>query len=121
MDVKRHMQIAQLITDLLDNKFSFFGYRFGLNGIIGFVPGLGDLIVALVSLYLVWIGIHVGIPKAALLRMGMNVAVNFLVGLLPVVGDFADFFHKANMKNLRILKQSIRAKESIIEGEIIEK
>lgn len=116
--MEHHLRLAAIITNLLDNQFSLFGYRFGLNGVLGLIPGAGDFIVAVLSFYLVWIGVQMKIPPIKLVQMVFNVAFNFFLGLIPVIGDAADFFHKANTKNLAILKRY--AKKDVIEGEIVE-
>jgi hypothetical protein len=103
----RHLDTAEDIANFLDGKFKFFKFRFGMNGIFGLVPVVGDVITAFLSLYLVWIGI----------QMLANIMTNFFIGLLPVVGDFVDFFHKANLKNLKILRQY--AKGHVIEGRVV--
>ena len=56
--MENHLKTATLVANLLDNSFSFFGRRFGLNGILGLVPGAGDIITTALSLYIVWIGIQ---------------------------------------------------------------
>lgn len=116
--MEHHLRMASLIANLLDNQFHFFGIRFGLNGLLGLVPWVGDLVVSLLSLYMVWIGVQMRLPSAKLVEMIANVGVNFFIGLLPVVGDAVDFFHHANLKNLKILKD--HAKRHVVEGEILE-
>ncbi len=116
--MENHLRVASLIANLLDNSFSFFGKRFGLNGILGLVPGAGDIVTTGLSLYIVWIGVQMGLPLIKIAEMIKNVAINFFIGLLPVLGDAVDFFHKANLKNLQILKD--HAKNHTIEGEIID-
>lgn len=113
----RHLEAAEEIANFLDGKFKFLKLRFGMNGILGLVPVVGDLLVSFLSLYLVWIGIRMRLPAHALSEMLSNIFTNFIIGLMPVVGDFVDFFHHANLKNLKILKQY--AKETVIEGKIV--
>lgn len=115
--MENHIRAATVVANLLDNRFNFFGIRFGMNGILGMIPGIGDFVATVLSFYLVWIGIKMRLPTSALGKMIGNVMTNFLIGLLPVVGDFVDFFHKANLKNLKILKEY--ASKGIYEGEII--
>jgi len=115
----KHLRLATIIATALDDQFSLFGRRFGLNGVIGLAPGVGDIISALLSLHLVWIGWQMKLPLLKIFQMVWNVFVNFVIGLVPVVGDYADFFHKANLKNLAILKEF--ANRNIIEGEVVDK
>lgn len=80
------------------------GFRFGLSGIIGFIPGIGDVIDALISLYIVGRAIQLRIPRVAVARMVMNVAIEGLLGTLPFVGDLFLIGWKANRRNYRLLK-----------------
>lgn len=115
--MENHLRIATFVANLLDNQFELFGHRFGLNGVLGLIPGAGDIVTAALSMHLLWIGVKMNISKWHLLQMFWNVLLNFLIGLVPVIGDYADFFHKANLKNLAILKQYV--KTSVIEGEVV--
>ena len=81
------------------------GWRFGLDALIGLVPGLGDTSTALVSFYILAAAVRYRVPKITLLRMGLNIALDYLVGSLPVVGDFADAWWKSNRKNLELLQK----------------
>ncbi len=116
--MNKHLKTAIYIANLLDNKFKVFNFRFGIDPLLGLIPGGGDLVSLLLSLYLVWIGFKAKIPTAKLIEMIMNTAVDFLVGLVPVLGDVADFTFKLNIRNLNILKQHVPA--DIIEGEVVE-
>ena len=85
--------------------------RFGLDPIIGFFfPVAGDWLGTLVSAYIVLASIRHGLPKSAITRMVFNVAVDFLLGSLPLVGDAFDFAWKSNSKNLRLLNQYAKGK-----------
>ena len=116
--MENHLKVASVVANLLDNRFNFFGVRFGIDGIIGLIPGAGDILVTALSLYLVWIGLKMKLPTLKIIAMIGNVVVNFLIGLVPVFGDATNFFYRANMRNLKILKDY--ANRNIIEGEIIE-
>ncbi len=118
--MEQHLRTATLLANLLDNSFNFFGKKFGLNGVLGLVPGAGDIITTGLSLYIVWIGIQMGLPLIKIIEMIKNVAINFFIGLLPVLGDAVDFFHKANLKNLKIIREYVKDKD-IIEGEVLTK
>lgn len=100
-----HLRVASLLANALDNSFSIAGFRFGLSFFIDLIPGVGDILDAVLSLYLVWIGMQLHLPAGKLIRMIWNIAVNFVIGLLPFIGDAAYLFRKANMKNLHILRE----------------
>ncbi len=80
------------------------GFRFGLSGFIGLIPGIGDLIDALVSVYIVWRAIQIGIPRITITRMVLNVGIEGILGAAPFVGDLFDVIFKANRRNYELLR-----------------
>jgi len=105
-------QIERLrtISRLLDNAFSIPGtrVRFGLDPLIGLVPGLGDAVGALFSAYVILQASRLGAPRSVLTRMVANVGIDTLVGWIPLIGDLFDFGWKANTKNLALLEQHVQ-------------
>jgi len=81
------------------------GWRFGLDAVVGLVPGVGDLATTAVSLYILASGVRYRVPKVTLLRMAANVAVDYLLGSVPVVGDLFDAFWKSNQMNVELLRK----------------
>jgi hypothetical protein len=79
--------------------------RFGLDPLIGLIPGIGDTGSALVSAYALIQAVRCGVPKIVLARMSMNVLINELIGIVPVVGDAFSFWFKSNSRNYDLLKQ----------------
>jgi hypothetical protein len=99
----------QWLEILLDEAFVIPGtnFRFGIDGIIGLIPGLGDILAGVLSLLIplaAWIR---GVPYVTLVRMLSNVAIGLLVGTIPVFGDAFDIFWKANRRNYLLLTRSI--------------
>ena len=95
---------------LLDEAFRIPGtqFRFGIDGIIGLVPGLGDVLAGLLSLVIplaAWIR---GVPYITLMRMGLNLGIGVLVGSIPVLGDIFDIAWKVNKRNYRLLQLHLR-------------
>jgi hypothetical protein len=86
------------------------GFRFGLAGIIGLIPGIGDAIDALVSLYIVHRAIQLAVPRVTIVRMMINVGIEGIAGSLPVIGDLFDVAFKANRRNYRLLKSHMQAR-----------
>lgn len=113
-----HLRAAEGIANFLDGKFRFLKFRFGMNGVFGLIPIVGDFMASFLSLYLVWIGIRMRLPASDIAEMLSNILTNFIIGLVPVIGDFVDFFHHANFKNLKILRRY--AGGHIIEGKVVE-
>jgi hypothetical protein len=80
-------------------------FRFGLNGLIGLAPGIGDAAMGAVSLYIVYEAARLGLPKAKLARMLANVGIETAVGAVPVLGDMFDVAFKANLRNIAIIEE----------------
>lgn len=78
---------------------------FGVDPILGIIPGVGDLPPAAIGLYIVGEALRAGVPKWKLLRMIANLTADLAIGAIPVVGDIADFFFKANKRNVRIFQE----------------
>lgn len=95
------------LSRLLDNAFVIPGtrYRFGLDALIGLVPGLGDAVSALFSSYLVLQASRLGAPRSVVSRMIANVAIDTVVGWVPILGDLFDVAWKSNVKNMALLEQ----------------
>jgi len=87
----------------LDRQFSIFGVRFGIDGLVGLVPVLGDVITSAMGLYIILEARRLGATRWTMARMLINWAIDFSVGALPVVGDIFDIAFKSNTKNLRML------------------
>src|SRR5436853_3932960 len=83
--------------------------RFGIDPLIGLVPGLGDLLGGAASAYIILEAARAGAPASVLVRMTLNVGIDTLVGGLPVVGDLFDFAWKSNARNVRLLARHVDA------------
>ena len=81
------------------------GWRFGLDALLGLIPGLGDTSTSLVSFYILAAAVRYRVPKITLLRMGLNIGFDYVIGSLPVVGDVADAWWKSNRMNLDLLRK----------------
>lgn len=95
------------IAQLLDSAFPIPGttYRIGLDPIVGLVPGIGDLISPLFTIGILWQARDLRLPKVVQLRMIINVAIDTLVGMVPLAGDLFDFAWQANNMNLALLER----------------
>jgi hypothetical protein len=93
------------LANLLDNQFVLPGtnFRFGVDAIIGLIPGIGDGLSALISLYIMARAKHLGAPNGLIARMGVNVAIDTAIGAFPIFGDLFDAAFKSNLKNVRLL------------------
>jgi hypothetical protein len=122
---RRSQAVARLdaLATLLDAAFIIPGtnVRLGVDGLIGLLPIPGDVISSLVSGYIVWEARQLGVPRWIIARMVLNVAIDTVVGSVPVVGDVFDVTFRANLKNMVLLKRYLEqqarpAAKTIIEG-----
>ena len=83
------------------------GFRIGLDGIVGLIPGIGDVIGLALSSVIVLDAGRRGVPPSILLRMAANVLIEMVIGSIPLIGDVFDFVWKANTRNLRVLELAL--------------
>ena len=79
-------------------------FRFGLDPLLGLIPGIGDTSSALVSAVALIQAVRLGVPKILIARMGLNILVNEVIGIIPVLGDAFSFWFKSNARNYDIIK-----------------
>ncbi len=114
--INSHLALARDLTRMLDSQFKIGGFRFGLDPILGLIPGGGDIVSLALSLYIVWIAVQMRVPGDKLAAMLGNVTYDFFVGFIPILGDIHDFTFKANTKNLKILQEF--APGGVFDGEV---
>jgi hypothetical protein len=92
---------------LLDSQFRVPGtnIRFGLDAIVGLIPGVGDISTPVFAGLLLLQGVRMRLPLVVQARMVLNAAIDMLVGLVPVAGDIVDIGFKANLRNLALLER----------------
>ena len=100
---KNTERLGWLLDDLF--RVPILGWRFGLDALIGLIPGIGDTGTALASFYILAAAVRHGVPKVTLLRMGMNIGIDYVLGAVPFVGDIADAWWKSNQKNIALLRK----------------
>jgi Domain of unknown function (DUF4112) len=96
-------RLGWLMDDLF--RVPVLGGRFGLDAVIGLIPGLGDTATTLVSFYILAAAVRHRVPKITLLRMGLNIGIDYLFGSVPGVGDIADAWFKSNQRNIELLRR----------------
>jgi hypothetical protein len=102
------------LADLLDTRFRIpgLGLRFGVDGVVGLLPGVGDTLSLLVSLYMIRECRKLGVPLPVTLRMLGNVGLDWAVGSIPVVGSVFDFVFKANRRNLVLAREALERRRT---------
>ncbi len=98
----------KIISNTLDSKFHGpFGVKFGLDALIGLIPVVGDWITAGMSIFIISEAASMGVPPATLIRMGINVAIENIIDMIPIVGNLFDFYWKANDRNMKLLEKHL--------------
>ena len=97
----------------LDEAFTIPGTerKIGIDPIIGLIPGGGDLIGGALSIYIMHAGIRMGMPRSVIIRMFGNIALEFIIGCIPIIGDLFDAMWKSNQKNVKLIEDSIISEE----------
>lgn len=106
----RYRSRLEYLEWLTERSVPLGPWSFGLDGILGLIPGFGDLISGLVSTYIVACAARDGVPRASIARMMANVAIDTALGSLPLIGDIFDFMYKANSKNLVIYREAMEGR-----------
>src|SRR5690242_6517964 len=106
----RDLRKVERLARLMDSQFRVPGtdMRFGLDGIIGLIPGVGDMATFAVSGYMLVLMARNGASGYVLTRMTLNILIDALIGSIPFIGDIFDFAFKANMRNLRLMQEYYR-------------
>jgi hypothetical protein len=104
VQIERELEV---LSQIMDNQFRIpvLGWRFGLNAVIDLVPQVGDVATTIVALYVLISAVRYRVPKITLLRMGTNIAIYFLMGLLPFIGDLFGAWWKPNIRNINLLRR----------------
>ncbi len=104
---QRRLQSLDLLAKLMDNQFRIPGtnIRFGIDSILGLIPGVGDLSTFAVSSWLLLIMARNGASGYVMARMVLNILIDALIGSIPIIGDLFDVAFKANVRNMRLMHQ----------------
>ena len=103
----------KLLSKRLDNNFTIPGtkVKIGLDPIMGAIPIIGDLIGALLSTYIMYSGIKMGVPRSVVAQMATNIALDFTIGWIPIIGDIFDIIWKSNKRNVKLIEEAMMTKE----------
>lgn len=105
---RRLAQLERLVR-LLDSEFRLPGtrWRFGVDGLLGLIPGIGDAATATLGASVIAYAAACGVRRRVLARMAGNLAIDVVLGSVPLVGDVFDFFWKSNSRNLALLRREL--------------
>lgn len=102
---KNISQLAQVLAQFLDASLTIPGttIKFGLDPLIGLIPGIGDLISNGIGSSLLFLATKAGVPRIVILRMSFNIVINMVIGAIPVIGDLFSIWFKSNLQNAQLL------------------
>jgi hypothetical protein len=103
----RRSERVHRLAHVLDTAFRVPGtrFRFGIDPLLGLLPGLGDVLGGFLSGYILFVGVRAGAPRSVLLRMLANVAIDTVFGVIPLLGNVFDAGWKANTRNVALLQR----------------
>lgn len=103
----RDIERLEGLARLMDSRFRVpgTGIRFGLDSIVGLVPGLGDAVTLVPALHILSEARRMGAPRTVQARMVINIGIDFLIGTIPLLGDLFDIGFKANHRNVALLRR----------------
>src|SRR5687767_7117120 len=111
-DIRNYQQVlndpvAEKIAWLMDHSIHIGPFSFGLDALLGLVPGIGDITGGAISAVIIARAMQAGVSRATIMRMVTNVGIDSLIGAIPFVGDIFDFAWKANSRNLELYQSSV--------------
>ncbi len=114
-EVASRTKRVRVLARLLDSSMTVPGtsFKFGLDPIIGLIPGIGDLVGAVMSGYIILEAVRADVPTVTLVRMLVNVGVDTLLGAVPALGDVFDAAWKSNTMNVALLERHVAGTESV--------
>lgn len=109
-DEEAALKRVRMVSNLLDDAVPVpgTGYRIGADPLLGILPGAGDSVAALISLYIVLEAANMDVPQDVLVRMLANIAIDTAAGSVPAIGVLFDASWKANKRNVRLLEQHMK-------------
>jgi len=112
-DLAADLAKAKWLANLLDGKWSFMGIRFGLDGLVGLIPAVGDTVLLVAALFPIHVAIRHRLGVDVIARMLVNVAIDYFAGLIPLAGDMFDVLFRANLRNVAILERAIAGRTGV--------
>jgi hypothetical protein len=119
-DARRAPADLEALAWLMDNSIPIpgTGRRIGLDAIIGFVPGLGDMVSSGASLFVILRAAGYGVPRVTVVRMLINLGLDLVIGAIPVLGDAFDLWFKANERNVALFRRHALTPEATTKGDL---
>lgn len=109
MTNKSQLEIAESIASLLDDRFRIFGIKVGLDPLLDLIPGIGDVISTGIAAFIILVALNHEAPLSLVLRMAFNWFLDFIIGLIPVLGAVGTVFFRSNRMNIRLLNEFLHS------------
>ena len=111
-EIKARIRRIEKLADLLDSTFMLPGttFRFGWDSLIGLVPVVGDTLTLIPQFYLLFEAMRLKVGGLVIMKMVLNIFIDWLVGLIPVLGDLFDVAFKSNLRNAKLVADALRKK-----------
>ncbi len=108
-DERQALDRADSIASWFDDRFTLpgTGFRFGFDGIIGLIPGVGDTVTGLLGLYFLQLAMRLKLGVGTQVRIVLNIIIDSIVGAIPLLGDLFDFGFKAHRKNNDLIRRKL--------------
>ena len=116
-DLRWLERAAWLLDDAI--RVPILNRRIGLDPLLGLFPGAGDTVAALMAATTLVSALKNGVPGITIARMGINIGVDYLIGLVPLLGDLFDFGFKANRRNLELLRRHAAVARNASRGDYL--
>lgn len=119
--MKTKSRFTQRLAWFLDESIPLpGGYRIGLDGLIGLIPGIGDFITGLLSSAIIYKAHQLGVPRMILGKMIINLMIDTVVGAIPVAGDLFDFVWKSNRRNVALLEDYLQQPKQVYRKSVMQ-
>lgn len=109
MKEEKKLLLARIrwLSRLLDAQFKFGPWRVGWDAIIGLLPGIGDTVGLVLSIYIWLVGFQLGVSGVSLGKIALLIIGDYLLGLIPLLGDMGDIFLRVNQRAVRIIERDL--------------
>ena len=111
-DLEADLERVRMLARLLDAQFDIAGIKIGWDAIIGLVPVVGDTVTTIIGAYPIHVARKHKLGRWLQLRMAGNLAIDWAVGSIPLLGDVFDVAYKANLKNAALLERAVESKRN---------
>jgi len=109
-ELERDLEVVRMLATMMDSQFKLGTIRVGIDSVLGLLPVVGDVISAGIGMYVIMLAKKHNLGRWTVAKMLANLAADFAVGVVPIVGDAADVFFKANLRNLKIFEKAVQAR-----------